>query len=417
MASPAVAAALLDPTVRPVRWVYAVLLLLVSVLNYIDRQTLSVLAVTIQREMHLSDVRYGYVVQCFLLTYMVMYVASGRLVDRFRPRRTQGAFVLGWSAASVLTGLATGFVSLAAFRALLGVAEPGNYTASLRAVGDWFSAKQRAIAIGIYSMGGTLGAAIAVPLTAMLALRFGWRAAFFVPGAFGLFVTAIWYAIYRDPVVSSRESVPAMPWRQVIRQPYIVAMVGTRMMTDTVWYFFLFWVPKYMQESHGLSLGMVGKTLWILYVAADFGSILGGVASSWFVPRRGAVGGRFAVMIPTAVCMLALSVVPRIVNTTSVVVVLSLLATCHMAWMTNITTMTLDLFPSHTVATVQGLIGAASAAGGLISAGLIAFTTQTHGYTSIFICLALMHPLAMMILRVNVRPAHRFSRPISVETN
>ena len=407
-----VSIAMMDPAARPVRWIYAALLLLVSMVNYIDRQTLSVLAVTIQRDMHLNDVRYGYIVQCFLLTYMVMYVASGRLVDRFRPKRTQGAFLLCWSVASMLTGFATGMFSLAIFRALLGAAEPGNYTASLRTVGDWFSAKQRAIAVGIYSMGGTLGAAIAVPLTAMLALRFGWRSAFFVPGAFGLMVAAIWFAVYRDPITPVKTVVTTMPWRRVIRQPYIFVMVGTRMMTDTVWYFFLFWVPKYMQESHGLSLGMVGKTLWVLYVAADLGSVLGGAASSWFVSRLGAVGGRFAVMIPAAICMFALIMMPSIGSTTKVVVLLSLLAACHMAWMTNITTMTLDLFPGHIVATVQGIIGAASAAGGLISAGLIAATIQTHGYTPIFLCLTLMHPTAAAILWIQLRSARRSAGPI-----
>jgi ACS family hexuronate transporter-like MFS transporter len=357
--------------------------------------------------MHLSDIRYGYVVQCFLIAYMVMYVVSGRLVDRFRPRRTQGLFLLCWSFASVLTGFATGFFSLALFRSLLGAAEPGNYTASVRAVGDWFSARQRAIAVGIYSMGGTLGAAIAVPLTAFLALRFGWRAAFFIPGALGLLVTLIWFAVYRDPEAPSQALVPTMPWRQVLRQPYLIAMITTRMMTDTVWYFFLFWIPKYMQESHGLSLAMVGKTLWVLYVAADLGSILGGVTSSWFVSRCGALRGRFAVMVPASICMLMLSAVPHISGTTLAVVILSLLAASHMAWMTNITTITLDLYPSHIVATVQGMIGAASAAGGAISAGLIAYTIQTHGYRPIFLCLALMHPLAITILWFQLRPGRQ----------
>ncbi len=395
------------PHQRPIRWVFAGLLLLVSVVNYVDRQTLSVLAVTIQREMHLSNVRYGSVVECFLIAYMIMYVVSGRLVDKFRPKRTQGFFLLCWSIASILTGFATGFFSLAIFRSLLGAAEPGNYTASVRAVGDWFSAKQRAIAVGIYSMGGTLGAAIAVPLTAFLALHFGWRTAFFIPGALGLLVALIWFAVYRDPESPSRIPAPAMPWRQVVRQPHLVAMILTRMMTDTVWYFFLFWVPKYMQESHHLTLGMVGKTLWVLYVAADLGSILGGVTSSWFVSRRGALRGRFAVMIPAAVCMLALSAVPRIDGTTLTVVVLSLLAVSHMAWMTNITTITLDLYPGSIVATVQGMIGAASAAGGALSAALIAYTIQAHGYQPIFICLALMHPLAITILYFQLRPGRR----------
>lgn len=397
-----------EHTRRPIRWVFAGLLLLASVINYVDRQTLSVLAVTIQREMGLSDVRYGTVVQCFLLTYMVMYVVSGRLVDRFGARRTQGVFLLCWSVANALTGMATGFVSLAACRAALGAAEPGNYTASLRAVGDWFSAKQRAVAVGLYSMGGTLGAAIAVPLTASLAIRYGWRSAFFVTGAMGAVIAVLWILIYRDPkdaVVVERA--PATPWRIVLRQPYILEMLGTRMMTDSVWYFFLFWASKYMQESHGLSLKAIGMTLWVLYVGADVGSFAGGWLSSALVPLRGTVGARFAVMMPAAACMLTLSIVPSLRGSGVAIALLTLLALCHMAWMTNVTTLTLDLFPKSMATTVQGMIGAASAMGGLISAGLIARTIHAYGYRPAFLVMALMHPLAAMILYFRLRPAVR----------
>jgi MFS transporter, ACS family, hexuronate transporter len=397
-----------EHTRRPIRWLFAGLLLLASVINYIDRQTLSVLAVTIQRDMGLSNVRYGYVVQCFLLTYMVMYVVSGRLVDRFGAKRTQGAFLLCWSIANALTGLATGFVSLAACRATLGAAEPGNFTASLRAVGDWFSAKERAIAVGIYSMGGTLGAAIAVPLTAALTIRYGWRSAFVATGAIGIVIALLWFLIYRDPVDTVIvERAPVTPWRVVLRQPYILEMLGTRMMTDSVWYFFLFWVSKYMQESHGLSLKAIGATLWVLYVGADIGSLAGGWISSSLVSTRGTVGARFCVMLPAAACMLSLSIVPSLHNADAAIALLTLLALCHMAWMTNVTTMALDLFPKVMATTVQGMIGAASAIGGLISAGLISRTIQDHGYRPVFLLMAAMHPIAACILYTKLRPAIR----------
>jgi ACS family hexuronate transporter-like MFS transporter len=400
-----------EHTRRPIRWVFAGLLLLASMMNYIDRQTLSVLAVTIQREMRLSDVRYGYVVQCFLLTYMVMYVVSGRLVDRFGAKRTQGVFLLLWSTANALTGLATGFVSLAACRAALGAAEPGNYTASLRAVGDWFSEKQRALAVGIYSMGGTLGAAIAVPLTATLTIRYGWRSAFVVTGAMGGVIALLWWVIYRDPrsegdgpTDGRGVRAPRVPWKVVLRQPYLFEMLVTRMMTDSVWFFFLFWVSKYMQERHGLSLKAIGATLWVLYVGADAGSLLGGWLSSALVPIRGVVGARFAVMLPVAACMLSLSLVPALQRAGAVIALLTMLALCHMAWMTNVTTLTLDLFPKTMATTVQGMIGAASAAGGLISSGLIARTIEAHGYRPVFVVMAMMHPLAAMILYMRLRP-------------
>jgi len=275
-------------------------------------------------------------------------------------------------------------------------------------VGDWFSAKQRSVAVGLYSMGGTLGAAIAVPLTASLAIRYGWRSAFFVTGAIGAAIAVLWISIYRDPkdaVVVERA--PATPWRVVLRQPYILEMLGTRMMTDSVWYFFLFWASKYMQESHGLSLKAIGMTLWVLYVGADVGSFAGGWLSGAMVPLRGTVGARFAVMMPAAACMLTLSIVPSLRGLDMAIALLTLLALCHMAWMTNVTTLTLDLFPKSMATTVQGMIGAASAMGGLISAGLIARTIHAYGYRPAFLVMALMHPLAAIILYFRLRPAVR----------
>jgi ACS family hexuronate transporter-like MFS transporter len=390
---------------HPVRWLFAGLLLLASILNYIDRQTLSVLAVTVQREMMLSDVQYGYVVQCFLLTYMVMYIVSGRLVDRYGARRTQGVFLLSWSLANALTGFATGFGSLIACRAMLGAAEPGNYTASLRAVSDWFSAKERALAVGIYSMGGTLGAAIAVPLTTTLALHYGWRSAFGVTGAMGAVIGILWLLVYRDPPkLVEQPAVPKVPWKTVLGQPLLIEMLGTRMLTDSVWYFFLFWISKYLQEAHAFTLADVGATVWVLFVGADLGALGGGAVSGLFVARHGLLRARLRTMLPAAVCMMSLAFVPALHNRTAILGLLTLLAACHMVWMTNVTTMTLDLYPRTMATTVQGLIGAASSIGGLISAGLIAHTIQANGYRSVFLILALMHPIAAAVLFIRLRP-------------
>lgn len=391
---------------RPIRWVFAGLLLLASVVNYIDRQALSVLTVTIQRDLHISDVQYGTVVQCFLAAYMVMYVVSGRLVDRFGARWTQTVFLVTWSVADACTGLATGTASLALSRAALGAAEPGNFTASLRAVGDWFSARERSVAVGIYSMGGTLGAAIAVPLAAGLALRFGWRSTFLATGAFGILIAVFWAVIYQEPP-GRLTSAKRVPWLVVLRQPHVVPLLLTRMMTDSVWYFFLFWCMKYLQESHRLPLATVGRTLWVLYVAADVGSLLGGWASSRFVNRVPVAAARLIVMVPAGACMLGLATVPWMHQFGIVVGILSLLALCHMVWMTNITTLALDLFPKELATTVQGLVGAASALGGLITAGIIARTIQTHGYTPIFLAMSVMHPIAAVILYLTLRPRLR----------
>ncbi len=186
-------------TIPHLRWFIAALLLAASVINYIDRQTLSILATTIQRELNLNDLTYAKVVQAFLFAYTFAYLLSGRIVDHWGPRAAQTGFLVWWSIANLLTGLATGFRSLMFYRALLGLGEPGNNTAAAKAISPWFPAREKGIAVGVYTMGGTLGAALAAPIVAFLALRFGWRMAFVVTGAAGLVLALIWVIAYRRP--------------------------------------------------------------------------------------------------------------------------------------------------------------------------------------------------------------------------
>src|SRR5215212_6730823 len=168
------------------RWLIAVLLLLASVLNYLDRQTLSILARTIQEDLRISDAGYARVVFAFQLTYAVMYLLSGRILDIIGTRLGMFCFVVWWSIANMLTGLANSIASLAFFRSLLGIGEPGGYTASAKAVAEWFPVHEKGTAVGLYTMGGTLGAAIAGPLVALITTRHGWRMAFVVTGGLGL---------------------------------------------------------------------------------------------------------------------------------------------------------------------------------------------------------------------------------------
>jgi ACS family hexuronate transporter-like MFS transporter len=297
------------------RWIIAALLLLTSVLNYVDRQTLSILAGTIQRELGVSDAGYAQVVQAFQLTYTVMYLLSGRLLDAIGTRTGLACFILWWSAANMLTALASGLYSLAFFRALLGIGEPGGYTASAKAVAEWFPVREKGIAVGLYTMGGTLGAAIAAPLVAFVTARWGWRMAFVVTGAAGFLLAAVWLLIYRKPAehrrlgeaerkwlaaegVFIKSATPGkLRWMELARLKPMWIVLLARMLTDPLWYFYLFWFPKYLQDARGFTLADVGQTVWMVFVAADLGSVLGGWLSGRFV-RAGVepVNARLKVM-------------------------------------------------------------------------------------------------------------------------
>ena len=409
-------------TILPVRWCIALLLLAASVLNYIDRQSLSILASTIQRELRISDSGYATILQCFLGSYTVMYLVSGRIVDRYGARLAETGFILWWCFSNMATSLVTGVGSLGVVRSLLGVGEPGNFTAAAKAVSEWFPKGEKAIAVGMYSMGATLGAAIAGPLISILALRFGWRSAFLFTGVAGLTLATLWYQFYRSPkdhswlgakerallisegVISDSVEPPAAASRLPIREKSLWAVLFSRMITDPLWYFYLFWFPKYLQEVRGFTLADIGRTIWVVFVAADLGCLLGGWLSgrlirSGFAP----VSARLTVMSGSA-CVVALSfLTPHLPGRAMPLAAAAAFAFAHMIWMTNSTTLPIDIFPAGAIGSAQGLIGAGSSLGGFISSGLIGYCLTHASYTPVFFAMSFLHPVALAVLFFTLR--------------
>jgi ACS family hexuronate transporter-like MFS transporter len=397
------------------RWAIAALLLLTSVLNYVDRQTLSILAGTIQRELGVSDAGYAGVVQAFQLTYTAMYLLSGRLLDAVGTRLGLACFILWWSAANALTALASGLYSLAFFRALLGVGEPGGYTASAKAVAEWFPARERGVAVGLYTMGGTLGAALAAPLVAFISLRWGWRMAFVVTGAAGLLLAAVWLLVYRKPAAAlrpgERERLAAgddfgepaaarkLSWRELARLKPMWVILLARMLTDPLWYFYLFWFPKYLQDARGFTLADVGRTVWMVFVAADLGSMLGGWLSGRFARAGvGPVNARLKVMTGAAALLTMSFALPLAPGRAWPLALASLFAFAHMAWLTCATTLSVDIFPASIIGSAHGAIGAGSSLGGLLSTVVVGWLVTEYSYQPVFLLMSFLHPLALLWL-------------------
>jgi MFS transporter, ACS family, hexuronate transporter len=399
------------------RWIIAGLLLLASVLNYIDRQTLSILAGTIQQELGLDNDGYARIVQSFQATYTVMYLLSGRLLDAFGTRLGMTCFILWWSAANVLTAMASGFYSLAFFRALLGIGEPGGYTASAKAIAEWFPAKERGAAVGLYTMGGTLGAAAAGPLVAFVTIRWGWRMAFVVTGAAGFLLAACWALIYRRPAEHPRlgeseraylikEGVFERPatgqklsWLELARLKPMWVVLGARMLTDPLWYFYLFWFPKYLQDDRGFTLADVGRTVWVVFVAADLGSLLGGWLSGRLM-RNGveAINARLKVMTGSAVLLTLSFALPLSAGRVWPLALASLFAFAHMAWLTCATTFSADIFPPSVIGSAHGAIGAGSSFGGVLSTAVVGWLVTDFSYRPVFLVMSFLHPLALILL-------------------
>jgi MFS transporter, ACS family, hexuronate transporter len=403
------------------RWAVAALLLLASVMNYVDRQTLSILARTIQTDLGIDDAGYARVVQAFQLTYMVMYLLSGRVVDAVGARLAMAGFIAWWSAANMLTGLAGGLLSLAFFRALLGVGEPGGYTASAKAVAEWFPAREKGVAVGMYTMGGTLGAAVAAPALAFIALGYGWRMAFVVTGAAGLLLAAVWLVVYRRPAVHpwlgaaeremlTREGVinagdaaaarrKGIEWKALLKLKPMWVVLAARMLTDPLWYFYLFWFPKYLQDARGFTLKEIGQTVWIIFVAADLGCVLGGWMSGRYA-RRGVepVRARLRVMAGAAAVLAFSLALPVAAGRAWPIALASLFAFAQMAWLTSATTLSVDIFPTSVVGSAHGAIGAGSALGGLISSGIVGWLVTHYSYTPVFVLMSCLHPLAFALV-------------------
>lgn len=405
----------------PVRWCIAALLLLISIVNYIDRQALSILATTIQRDLGISDTGYARLVQVFLLCYTGCYLLSGRIVDRFGPRIAETAFIVWWSTANMLTGLATGFRSLALFRGLLGMGEPGHYAVAARSVGEWFPPREKGIAVGMYTMGGTLGAAIAAPLVAFLTLHFNWRIAFVITGAAGFVLALAWWLLYRHPSehrgVGEREretlraaglideagetkaKPAAPPLRVLLRWKPLWLIVAVRMITDPAWYFYLVWFAKYLQEVRGFSLGDVGATLWIVFVAADLGCLASGVVSGRLIARGVApVRARMLTLTGCALLMTPSFLLPQLPGAALPLAAASLFAFAIMCFMTSCVTLPIDIFPRHALGSAQGVIGTGGSLGGFFSTGLVGWLVTQHSYDAAFAIMSLPHLLAALLL-------------------
>ncbi len=386
-----------------------------------DRQNLSILARTIQDDLRISDIQYGYVVQAFLLAYTITYLFAGRLTDYLGTRVSMACFIIWWSLADMLTSLSRSLFSLGFFRFLLGVGEPGNYTAAPKAVSEWFPARERGLVIGIYTAGATLGATIAPPVIAFLASHYNWRTVFLFTGSLGLVWVIPWLWLYRKPeehprlteeerrIITSDSTgtgvEEAMPpegrWRHILGRKETWLLMFGRMITDPVWYFYLFWFPKYLTDARHLTLAEVGRIAWLVYLAADVGCIVGGYLSGFLI-RRGAtpVRGRLWVMGAAAVLLPFSPLINSASSPLMAVGIAAIAAFAHLAWQISLSALVVDLYPKPVVGTVFGLVAAGSGFGGMLSANLVGRAVTYWSYAPVFMVMGFLHPLTFLLVRV-----------------
>ena len=449
------------------RWWIVVLVFLAAVLNYVDRQTLSALAPTIQKDLGMDDHDYANILNIFLVAYTLAYLVSGKLVDKIGTRRSTLVFVLWWSMSNLATAWAQGMKSMSAIRFSLGLGEAGIWPAASKIVSEWFPARERAIAIGFYTMGATIGATVApyvvIPLAtydfagempwvnALFGHGTGWRVAFLITGLMGLFWVIPWLFLYRTPqqsnLVSAEElaliedGVPApaatdeksWSWGKVLSfKPLWLLLVG-RLITDPVWYFYQFWFAKYLNTDRGLDQASLTIT-WVVYAAAGVGSLAGGWLSGMLIKRGvSPVAARLWVMLGCA-CLTPLS--PLIASVSGLplaMVFTGITVFAALSWLINISALIVDVSPKHSLGTIFSVVAAGSTLGGILMNMIVAsmvsgpstkaagFLDQGFhqifgplldavsgkGYGPWFVAMAFLHPLALLFIWTGgiMRPA------------
>jgi len=396
------------------RWFIVGLLFLLQIINYVDRQALSVLAPALRDQLGFSTEQYSYIVTCFLVAYMIGFAAGGRMLDVFGVKRTLAAAVCVWSVAGMLHAAARTWVHLAAARLLLGLGEAVGPTGGAKAIGEWIPKRERGLCMAIFSNGLATGAVIAPPLVAFLALKSGWQAAFLITGALGFLWLAVWLLRYYPPEADPRLTEPeravilagrdqgqdrSASWREVLSNPACYSLLLARFLTDPVPYFFTFWLPEYLRRSHDFSVALIGMVAWIPYLAADVGGLSGGAISDVLV-RRGwtPVRARRRLMLVAACLTPVAALAVRADSAAVALACIGVVLAAHSCWTTNLQTFMTERFPRSQVGTVIGLSGVGSSLGGIIAMLLTGVIVARHGYVPVFTVLGAMHATAFVLL-------------------
>ena len=354
------------------RWTICALLFAVTTINYVDRQVLGILAPTLQRELSWSESQYGDVVSWFSLVYAFGFLLAGRWLDRVGVRRGFATAVVVWSLAAMGHALARTTAAFAAARALLGLGESANFPGAIKAVAEWFPKEERALATGIFNAGTNTGAIITPLLVPWIALTWGWRWAFIVTGSFGFVWLLLWLALYRSPPAEAHASGPdesprRVPWIRLLGVRQTWAIVVGKLMADPIWWFYLYWLPKFLDAKYGIKLAQVALPLIVVYLVADVGSIAGGWLSSGLIKRGWTVNrARKTAMLLMALVIVPTALAPRAGSMWTAVLIVSIAAAAHQGWSANVYTLASDMFPRSTVASISGIGGFAGAMGGVL---------------------------------------------------
>jgi ACS family hexuronate transporter-like MFS transporter len=397
-----------------VRWDYVVLVTAAIAISYFDRQTLPVAISSIEQTIPLSNQQFSWLQFAFLIPYAVLYVAGGRLLDVIGTRRGFLLIMLWWSGACALHGLAMNFGFLLVARCLLGMGEGGGFPAATRVVAEWVPLNRRSTAMGIINAGTAVGSVLAPPLIGIALLTSGWRIVFFASGTIGLAWVVWWFVAYRG---SNEASISTLDARVIARELSFLDLVSMRkvrvlvfakFMSDSAWYFYLLWLPKYLYDARGFDIKQVSYFAWIPYAASGVGSFLGGWLSSTLLSRGRSLDFSRKFVLGLSALFMPVTMLVPLVPVGWALLLFSIAFFCQQSWSGLIMTLPADIFPLSAVGSVSGMVGFGGAVGGALF-GLVAGFLLGHGfgYGTLFLIVGTFHIigfLAILFFEGTVQP-------------
>ncbi len=425
--------------VRRLRWLIIGLIFLATLINYIDRLTVSVLAPVITDALRLTNLQYASLGTWFLLAYTISQGLSGKLYDRIGARRGFTLSITVWSLAAMAHATARGLGSLSVFRFLLGLGEAGNWPGAAKVIAEWFPVRERAFAMGIFNSGAAIGSIVAPPIIVWLQLSYGWQATFIITGALGFLWLALWLAFYQPPdrhrwltdeeraLIQERErgrageqenDLAPPKWRELLRYQQVWAIVLARFVVDPVWWLFITWLPLFLHKVHGFDLKQIGMFAWVPFVAADAGSLLGGFTSGYLIKRGWSVNrARKATIGFAALLMPAGILAARTPDPMMALALIGVVLFGFQFWINNVQTLPSDFFSDKKVASVAGLGGVGAGVGSMVFVLATGWVVDHFGYTPVLTAAGMLAPVGTIVLFALAGAINKISNPESQISN
>jgi MFS transporter, ACS family, hexuronate transporter len=387
-------------SVIPRRWLMVSFAFWATVINYLDRQALSVAAPVLREDFHMTNVDYSRVIFAFMLAYTIMNGVSGPVIDRLGTRIGYALCVAWWSIAAILHAFSRGAFSLGIFRFLLGMGEAGNWPGGVKVVAEWFPERERAMAAGFFNSGSAVGAILAPPIVAFVLLKFGWQYAFICVGLTGFIWLAFWWPTYRTPAADPKDPpVVVLSFGHLLRTRFVAAFTLSKIFMDPVWYFYIFWFPEYLKRARHFDMQAIGQYAWIPFAVAGLGNFLGGMVSAALLRR----GFSVTVARKTAVTIFAVlmgAAIPAVL-VPSAAVSIGLVSVAMLGYtgsLANMLAMPADVIPKHSVASVYGIASMGSGFGGMIFVLITGWVVDHYSYTPVFYGFGVLPLVCALIL-------------------